>query len=144
MEDDALLWDLLKKEEFLTEKTMEQFGERGKKAHLGLECVGEGGRGMMGREKEQRGPREDGVLLIAQSSADGQRAGTALWYSVLGAGTWGAFPWGFLGQDGSASGSLPVPPSPPGCSLLQSLPPCLVISDPMAAAAPLLCLACIV
>lgn len=113
----------LKREEFLTEKMMEQFGERGKKAHLGLECVGEGGRGMMGREKEQRGPREDDVLLIAQSSADGAKGRDSAVVLCAGARSLGSFP---LGLPGARWPSLWVPPSPspaPGCSLLQSLPP---------------------
>lgn len=99
----------LKREEFLTEKMMEQFGERGKKVHLGLECVGEGGRGMMGREKEQRGPREDGVLLTAQSSADGAKGRDSAVVLCAGGRSLGSFP---LGLPGARWPSLWVPPSP--------------------------------
>lgn len=43
MEGDALLWDLLKKAEFLAKKMMEQFGGRRRRGYLGLECGEEAG-----------------------------------------------------------------------------------------------------
>lgn len=70
-------------------KMMEQFGEGGS---LGFGMCG-GGRGMIGREKGQRGQREDGVLLVAGPSADRvERKDGAMVFGVVFTGAWRAFP----------------------------------------------------